>query len=160
MKNLTISLILALATIGSVCQEKFPIKQLTTENAQQGFPSWSPDGKFLVFQQTDMQDSSGTNGLWVMNMDDFSRIQIFSGIAEHPRWSPDDRFIVFDAEYGEDIQLLLIGGGDPIEFLPENIAIQHGGLPCWSPDGSKLAFKEGKSYFVWVYVLSSRLKVT
>ncbi len=63
MKKLTIIIILILVAGIIHCQERFPIKQLTFDFAQQGFPSWSPDGEYLAFAQTDRQDTIGENGL-------------------------------------------------------------------------------------------------
>jgi Tol biopolymer transport system component len=41
-------------------------------------------------------------------------------------------------------------GGDPITFLPDTIHINQGGLPCWSPDGSQIAFKDHE-YYLCIY---------
>ena len=65
MKSIAISLILALATLGSMCQEKFPIKQLTFEPAQQGFPSWSPDDSKIAFTST----RTGHFDIWMVEID-------------------------------------------------------------------------------------------
>jgi TolB protein len=154
--NRTVILLLNIfLSISLISQEKYPLIQLTNEPAQQGFPNWSPDGKYLFFARTDRYDSVGQNGIWRMKMDDLTSIQIFSDIAEHPKCSPDNRYIVFDAEYGGDIKMIPVEGGEPIDFLPRKIKILRGGLPCWSPDGKKLAFKEGKSSIVWIYDLES-----
>jgi TolB protein len=44
-------------------------------------------------------------------------------------------------------------GGSVIKFLPDSIIIQNGGLPCWSPDGSKIAFLERKGFSLCTYNL-------
>jgi Tol biopolymer transport system component len=33
-------------------------------------------------------------------------------------------------------------GRTPVDFLPDSIQIKNGGLPCWSPDASQIAFKD------------------
>ncbi len=46
-------------------------------------------------------------------------------------------------------------GGLPITFLPDSIHINRGGLPCWSPDASKIAFIESTTLSVCVYDINA-----
>jgi Tol biopolymer transport system component len=131
-------------------QDRFPVRQLTDDPAQQGFSTWSPDGEFLVYQYTDLHDTFEKNGLWKISPEGTDAEQIFYGLAEHPAWSPDGRYIVFDADTGRSIQMIPADGGDPIRFLPDIIQIVNGGLPCWSPDGLKIAFKDS-DYALCIY---------
>lgn len=144
MKNfiLVIAGILSIS-LNVCCQDRFPVRQLTFDPAQEGFATWSPDGKFIVFQHTDMYDTLGNNGLWKIQVEGGEPEQLYSGLAEHPRWSPDGRWIVFDADTGKSIQMIPAAGGDVIRFLPDTIPVRNGGLPCWSPDGKKIAFVGG-----------------
>jgi len=141
-----IATILVICSLGLHAQENFSARQLTSKPAREAFPTFSPDGKYLICQQTDMNDTSGQNGLWKIPLKYVSGSkQIFSGLAEHPRWSPDGQLVVFDADTGKSIRMIPAGGGEPIAFLPETIQIMNGGLPCWSPDASQIAFIEGSS---------------
>jgi len=144
MKKLTLLPVIITMAIQLSGQDIFPVRQLTFDPAQQGFATWSPDSKSIVYQYTDLNDTLGKNGLWEISATGGDAKQIFSGLAEHAKWSPDGQYIVFDADTGNSIKMIHAEGGDAIKFLPDSIWIQNGGLPCWSPDGSQIAFLERK----------------
>ncbi len=153
MKTSTfIATVLVICSFGLQAQERFTARQLTSKSTREGFPTFSPDGKYIICQQTDMNDTTGQNGLWRIPLKNVSGAkQIYSGVAEHPRWSPDGQLIVFDADTGKSIKMIPAEGGEPIAFLPENIKIMNGGLPCWSHDASQIAFIEGSSVSLCVF---------
>jgi tricorn protease len=146
--------ILFIATVVSFvnvfAQDKYECRRLTFDLAQEGFATWSPDGKYIIFQHTDLKDTTGKNGLWKISLDGNGAVQVFSGVAEHATWSPDGRYIVFDADTGNSIKMITAEGGELINFLPDTIHIHNGGLPCWSPDALQIAFKDAE-YSLCVY---------
>jgi Tol biopolymer transport system component len=131
-------------------QDKYECRRLTFDPAQEGFATWSPDSKYIVYQFTTWNDSLSKNGLWIISPDGSGAKQIFKGLAEHAKWSPDGRYIVFDSDTGNSIKMIPAEGGEPISFLPDTIQIHNGGLPCWSPDASQIAFKDAE-YSLCVY---------
>ena len=152
MKSLTtVAVLLGFLTINLNAQNMFKAKQLTFDLFQQGFPCWSPDGESIIYQHTYRYDTVGANGLWIVSLEGTGARQIFEGVAEHPKWSPDNRFIVFDADTGKSIHMIPVEGGSPVRFLPDSIHIMNGGLPCWSPDASQIAFIEGSTVSLCIY---------
>lgn len=143
--------VLGICTMGLKAQDRFSVKQLTSDPAQQGFPTWSPDGNYIIYQQSDMHDTLGNNGLWRILPDGTGAIHIFNELAEHPKWSPDGSLVVFDSDTGHSIKMLPAHGGEPITFLPDTILIENGGLPCWSPDGTQIAFLERTGLSICVF---------
>ena len=142
-------------TISITAQDKFECRKLTSDTERKGFPSWSPDGKSIIYQVTNHYDSLGNNGLWIISKDGSGAKQIFNGIAEHPKWSPDNKFIVFDADSGNSIKLISTETGEVKSFIPDSIQIRNGGLPCWSPDGSLITFVERTGPSLCVYNMNT-----
>jgi Tol biopolymer transport system component len=130
-------------------QDRYPVRRLTAHPAQEGFPSWSPDGKLVVYALIGRNADTGSTGLWTVPADGGDPRRILGVIAEHPDWSPDGAYIVFDADSGNSIKLVSAHGGQPIRLVPPSIPILRGGNPNWSPDGVHIAFKS-EGYLLWI----------
>lgn len=134
-------------------QEEGGLRQLTDDPAQDGYPSWSPDGRHILFSRYGGEAAPEKTGLWVVPPDEGVPRRLTTVIGEHPDWSPDGRYIVFDGDYGNSIQLVSSDGGTPVRIVPESIPVVRGGQPKWSPDGTRIAFKEGSN--LWVLEVST-----
>jgi Tol biopolymer transport system component len=62
-------------------QDKYPVRQLTSAPAQEGFPFWSPDGNTIVYSRVDTADFTG---LWMVPTDGGQPRQFTNEIGEHP----------------------------------------------------------------------------
>lgn len=146
-----ISCLISFSDVGA--QEENRLRQLTDDPAQDGFPSWSPDGRYILFSRYGGDVAPEKTGLWLVSPDGGEPHQLTTFIGEHPDWSPDGRYIAFDGDFGNSIQLVSASGGTPIRIVPESIPVLRGGQPKWSPDGSRIAFKEGSN--LWVLEVST-----
>ncbi len=134
-------------------QKEYGVRQLTDDPAQDGYPSWSPDGRSILFSRYGGDDAPEKTGLWLVSPDGGEPHRLTTVIGEHPDWSPDGRYIAFDGDFGNSIQLVSASGGTPIRIVPASIPVLRGGQPKWSPDGTRIAFKEGSN--LWVLELST-----
>ena len=125
-------------------QDRYPVRQLSTAMHQEGFPAWSPDGRTIVFENVEQEQV----GLFKVSPEGGAPVRFTSFIAEHPKWSPDGAYLVFDAEFGDSIRLMSSQGGRPVRIVPASIPVHNGGMPVWSTDGSRIAFRSDPA--VWV----------
>ena len=105
-------------------------KRRVVETAGHATPSWSPDGRRIVFQTR-----SGP-GLTVVNADGSGQQRLT--IGNHPAWSPDGQRIAFgragNKQSDWDIFVMNADGSE------QRRLVRHGTDPRWSPDGRTIAF--------------------
>jgi Tol biopolymer transport system component/DNA-binding winged helix-turn-helix (wHTH) protein len=109
------------------------IWQLTFEPGLETDPSWSPDGRFVVYSS----DQSGNFDIWVRSIGEGNSVQVTSSPAHdwQPNWSPDGLSLVFRSErQGGGLFVVPALGGS------ERKLCGFGYRPRWSPDGSQVLF--------------------
>lgn len=127
--------------------------QLTAEREEvrDEAPSWSPDGKQLVFTRN--------NKIWILDLDSKEEQELAMPNLEdilcyYPRWSPDGKKIAFIGEdiLDQDIYVMDLQTGE-VTAITDDGNFKRSLL--WTPDGQKLvysycAFFGEKSDFYWV----------
>ncbi|MFN2577476.1 MAG: DUF4214 domain-containing protein [Pyrinomonadaceae bacterium] len=109
------------------------------------FPSWSPDGKKIVFKAI-AKDSPNGADIYVINADGTGLTRLTTDPADDssPAWSPDGTKIAFaslrnpspgDVNY--EIYVMNADGSHQTR-LTNNTQFDHS--PSWSPDGQRIAF--------------------
>jgi len=113
-------------------------------------PSFSPDGKKIVFES----DRLGYSDIWYCDSDGSNCAQLTSlhGMAGTARVSPDGRDVAFEfgSQEHEEIYVVEVPGGRP-RLVPTFPGAENG-APNWSRDGQWIYFysdHEGRPFQLW-----------
>ena len=124
-------------------------RRLTSSNANDHSPTWSPDGTRIAFSR-----SSDGGHVWVMNADGTGARRLTDELAEEgePSWSPDGRWIAYTRAPGYDFREIWIARPDGSGRRGVTKLGAKSYAPDWAPDSKRLAFSadyEGARYDIY-----------
>ena len=117
-------------------------RELTQGPNNTGFPSWSPDGKRIVYRVWSDQE----HGLRILNLDNGSVTKLTDDYDNFPVWSPADDVIAFTSFRNNDFDLYTIRpDGTGLKQL--TTAPGNDSHSVWSPDGKYILFSSSRFGF-------------
>ncbi len=119
------------------------VQQITDLHGFSGDPSWSPNGRQLVFEHASFGQCC-TN-IWRINADGagLHELTAFSmeTFAAEPAYSPDGRWIAFQQfPNGARLSAIVVMRADGTEMRQVTPISMDAAHPEWSPDGSRIIF--------------------
>jgi len=134
--------------------------KLTTALGVEDYPSWSPDGRTLVYQS----DQTGNWDIWVSQVGSLqaaNRTADSSADDFEPTWSPDGQWIAFFSYREGGGYFVMPGvGGNPRKVFSWPTGAAHPDPAQWSPDSTQLAFVMGQRQDPWLEILTLASKTS
>jgi Tol biopolymer transport system component len=106
-------------------------KQLTANSRINGFPSVSPDGRYIVFVST----RTGAPHIWRIDSNGENPKQLTNKVDSLPYVSPDGQWVVYTNDANKPtVWKVAIDGGQPVQ-ITDKFSLS----PVISPDGKQVA---------------------
>lgn len=121
----------------------------TFRPAQDGAPSWSPDGTRLAFPS----DRDGNWEIYILQTDGSTGARLTHNDDRDvsPTWSPDGKHLAFQSDREGKWNLYTMNAADGTEVT----RLADGEEPAWSPDGTRLALVARTDGNAEIYVMNA-----
>ncbi|HWO42707.1 MAG TPA: Tol-Pal system beta propeller repeat protein TolB [Candidatus Eisenbacteria bacterium] len=127
--------------------EKYQVTNNRTINLS---PSWTPDGKSILY--TSYKDRNPSLYLFELYSGKDVKFSSRTGLNLGGKWSPDGQTVAVSLERGGNSDIYLLDrNGNVVRRLTEDAAIDVS--PSWSPDGRQLVFVSDRSGSPQLYIL-------
>ena len=115
--------------------------------ADDGAPTWSPDGKYLAYGSTPLAPENSNSVIYKMQVETRQVVQLTSGTYDDnwPAWSPLGDKIAFmrTTDLPPDIYVMSVDGTAQTRLTTW---LYGDDFPAWSPDGAWIAFSSDRDY--------------
>ena len=133
------------------------LRRLSNEFFAEWDPSWSPDGKRIVFTSSGAMDAAGGHWrIYVMDADGGNKQRLANDAVGgwEPSWSPDGERIAFVShrDGNRDIYVMDADGKNQ-RRLTRTPAYDL--YPSWSPDGKRIVFVSHRDGNYEIYVVNA-----
>ena len=122
-----------------------------TRHAAEASPSWSPDGRLIVF----VSDSSGSPQLYVASRSGgkHRRITFRGNENVSPDWGPGGK-IVYSSRREGRYQICVVdpSSGETIQLTRDYVDHED---PSWAPDGRHIVYSRTVQYRSSLYILDT-----
>ena len=128
------------------------VVNLTNHPANDGDPTWSPDGKRIAFDS----DRDGNWEIYAMNRDgsEVTRLTNHRADDDSPAWSPDGSRIAFKSNRDGNWEIYVVN----LDNLGVTNLTNHPGtdqMPAWSPDNRRIAFVSYRTGDLDIWVMNA-----
>ncbi len=122
-----------------------------TDSTVNGLGSWSPDSRFLAMSLRDRKTYYGPLALMDTSDRHIEELQPQGFLSS---FSPDGRYLAYSSDQERDprrrtraYRIFVLDLADPDSPVPVTPPCPEIGCPTWSPDGTRIAYRENHSTF-------------
>ena len=139
-------------------------RRLTNSRLVDWDPSWSPDGRHIVFTGNGRPGDWGARGgdleIYLMDADGSNPRRLTDNFRQDtdPSWSPDGKHIAYASTIdrrNNEIYVMDVDGSKLRKLTNSGDVHIHNWEPSWSPDGKRIAFTSNRDGNLEIYVMDA-----